>query len=117
MKDEHSYQIKQVPYNDKMPIRIYPWGSQLTDVYTPKAYIQFKIEERMRKIDDLMIKYLDNYLRKRIKLQNELTQVYSKTKNIGHFELISSFTPEERKEYYRLCQESKKRLLARSVKQ
>lgn len=113
MKNDHTYLIKSVPFKDSTPIWIDRRGIQRTDVFTPMAYIHYKIEERMKKLDQLMVKYIDNYLRKRSELADEFNNIHGGVSILSHVELMSSFSPEERKEFNQLKKESDKRIYSK----
>ena len=106
MTRDYTYRLKKIPMEEDTPIFIGSHGGLLTDVITPKAYIDFKIDEKMKKLDDLMVKYLDRYRRERKNLREQRHETHKKFKDVNRFEIIHGFTPEERLEFQRLVKES-----------
>lgn len=106
MTRDYTYRLKKIPMEEDTPIFIGSHGGLLTDVITPKAYIDFKIDEKIKKLDDRMVKYLDRYRRERKKLREQRHETHEKFKGVNRFDIIHGFTPEEREEYQRLFKES-----------
>jgi hypothetical protein len=93
-----------------MRIYISSEGGLMTDVFTPKSFIDFKIEEKMKKLDDRMVNYINRYRRERRKLQDERHDTPTKYRGVHWYDVLSSLSPEEQEEYQRLYNESRKRL-------
>ncbi len=106
----YSYCLTKIPIEPKTPILIGSQGGLMTDVFTPKAYLNLKIEREMKRLDDLMFNYVERYLRAREALLSQRQETLKKYEGVNPFELIHSFTPEEQLDYQGLVAESLKTL-------
>jgi len=103
---DYTYRFTKIPIEPDTPIWIGSYGGMMTDVITPKAYIDLLIERKIKALDERMVKYIDRYRRARRKLRDQRHDTSKKYKGVGPFEIIHNFTPEEREEFKHLYDES-----------
>lgn len=106
----HTYQLKRMSTDPAIPIWIHSEGELRTDVITPVSYLEYKVEDEMLRLDQLMVRYIDGYLRKRRELRQKYQDLIGKYKGVNRFEIIHGWTTEERIEFHGLVKESLRRV-------